>query len=224
MHKILIIEDDPLFSKTVKEIFEPSLYQIFTSSEGTLGYRLARNGQFDLILMDIMLPGITGLRIAELLRSNNIDTPILIVSSKNTLQDIVHGYEYLIDGYVTKPCNLLELKFRVKGLLARPPRTLHSAIKVADLFVDTNKGQVIRGNRTVQLRRKEYDILIYMLKNKDSLISREQIANNLWDMESDPFRGTIDVHLSNLRKKIDHGHKLKIIQTVHGVGYRICDK
>ena len=223
MYKILLVEDDLNLARSICDFFETQLYQITHISEGDKGYKNARTNIYDLLMLDVMLPKKNGLVIANQLRDNHIETPILIISTKNMVDDIVNGFCYGIDGYLTKPFSLRELKARVKALLKRPPQRANTILKAGDLTLNLDNLSVKRDKQTILLRRKEFGILKYLVNNQNKVVSKDQIMNNIWTMgDCDCTVNNLDVHISSLRAKIDRGFKTKMIQTKHGVGYTIC--
>ena len=223
MYKILLVEDDINLARSICDFFENQLYQITHIIEGDKGYKSARTNIYDLLMLDVMLPKKNGLVIANQLRDNHIETPILIISTKNMVDDIVNGFCYGIDGYLTKPFSLRELKARVSALLKRPPQNARRVLKVGDLTMNLENFSVKRENHTILLRKKEFGILKYLVSNQNKVVSKSQIMDNIWTMgDCDCSINNLDVHISSLRSKIDRGFKTKMIQTKHGVGYTIC--
>ena len=222
MYKILLVEDDLNLAKSVCDYFDSQLYQIKHFSNGEAGYKNARSNSYDLIMLDVMLPGKNGLVIANQLRRNHIETPILMISTKNLVDDIVNGFCYGIDGYLTKPFSLRELKARVGALLKRPPQNAKKFLKVGDLTMDLENYKVKRDKHNLILRKKEFKILKYMIENQNKVLSKEMIMDNIWSIGTcDCSVNNLDVHISSLRSKIDKGFDKKLIRTKHGMGYAI---
>lgn len=225
MYKILLVEDDTFLAKSVCDFFDSQLYQITHISDGENGYKIARSKEFDLIMLDIMLPGKNGLVIANQLRSNHIETPILMVSTKNMVDDIVNGFCYGIDGYLTKPFSLRELKARVTALLKRPPQPVKMTLKIGDLSMNLDNYEVKRAKKQIVLREKEFRILKFLIENQNKVVSKDQIMDNVWSIGScDCTINNLDVHISSLRSKVDKGFEKKLIKTLHGRGYVIYNK
>jgi DNA-binding response OmpR family regulator len=221
MYQILIVEDDKILAQTLKDCFERKLYHIDLIFDGENGYKYARKEKYDLLVLDWMLPKKTGVDLLKQLRFNHIDTPCLIISTRNNIQDLVTGLKSGSDGYLCKPFNLLEFKTRVNSLLKRPTATRKDILTLGDIELDTNTVQVkVRAN-PVHLRRKEFLILKYMMLNQGNTMTREQIMNNVWGPNEEPYIGSIDVHLSRIRKAIDIPFGTKYIKTVSGIGYKI---
>ena len=221
MYRILIVEDDKLLAQTLSECFERRLYHISICHEGVLGYKKARNEQYDLLILDWLLPGKTGIDTIKQLRSNEIQTPVLIITTKNNVQDIVTGLRSGSDGYLCKPFNLLEFKTRAESLLKRPPSIKKVVLKSRNLILDTNSYSVYIGKNECNLRKKEYQILKYLLENQGKTITRDQILSNVWPDDKDPYISSVDVHINRLRNKLDEKNKTAFIKTVHGFGYKI---
>ena len=219
MYKILIIEDNNQLAETIRDYFTSEHYQFTIESNGLKGLQNARNNVYDLILLDVVLPERNGFYIANALREQEIEVPILMMTEKNQVEDIEEGFSKGVDGYLPKPFNLRELKARINALLKRPPSNKDMVLKFKDIEIDTDQRVVTRDGIEIELRKKEFDILHFLLANKGRVISRDQILNNIWSIYSEPFSGTVDVHLSNIRRKLNKGGKPNIIRTIHGVGF-----
>lgn len=225
MYKLLLIEDNIDLANTVCDFFETPLYQITHVADGQVGYKLAKDENFDLIILDIMLPKKNGLVVASQLRRNHIETPILIVSTKNLVDDIVNGFCFGIDSYVTKPFSLRELKSRCLALLRRPTHSTKTKLELADLCLNLQNLKVKRDSKDIILRKKEFCMLKYLLENQNRVVTKEQLIDNIWSWnDGDCTENNLDVHISGLRGKIDKGHAQKLLHTVHGVGYTLCLK
>lgn len=225
MYKILIVEDDALLQESLAGIFASPLYQIFFEGEGLAGYKRALKGKFDLIILDIMLPGKSGYLIAKQLRGNGIDTPILMMSTKKELTDVITGFNQGIDAYVCKPFNLIELKCRAEALLKRPPRLRKETYQVGSIVIDCNNSCIKHNNKELILPNKQYEILKYLVVNNERTVTKEELLSSIWDYDSDTLANTIDVHISKLRKQLrtELDVKNEVITTVHGKGYKIVN-
>jgi len=221
MYRLLIIEDDLLLAQTLSECFDRRLYHICICLEGLKGYKKARNDKFDLLIVDWMLPQKSGIDIIKQLRLNDIQTPALIITSKNNIHDIVTALKAGSDGYLCKPFNLLEFKTRVESMLKRPPHLKKIILSHRNIFLDTNSCTTTVSGKPCLLRKKEYQILKYMLENLDTTLTREQIISNVWPDSNEPFIASVDVHINRLRKKLNSNGRNSLIQTVHGIGYKI---
>ncbi len=220
MFKILIAEDEISLAVTLKEILTRQSCQVKTVYNGSAAYKLARAEVFDLIVLDIVMPRLSGLVVARWLREKNIETPVMFLTNRKNQEDICQGMSYA-DAYLTKPFSSMEFIARVKALLSRPPRSRQNSLTFKQLQIDVDSRTVLRGNKQIPLRKKEFDILLFLAINNGFTVSREKLLNNLWGVLKDPYPGTIDVHISNIRKKIDGGFPDKIIKTVHGIGYML---
>ncbi|MCA9382840.1 response regulator transcription factor [Candidatus Dojkabacteria bacterium] len=219
MYKILIIEDNNQLAETIRDYFTSEQYQFTIENNGLKGLQTARNNTYDLILLDVVLPERNGFYIAKALREQKIEVPILMMTEKNQVEDIEEGFSKGVDAYLPKPFNLRELKARINGLLKRPPSKKDAIIKFNDIEINTDQRTVTRDGIAIGLRKKEFDILHFLVANKGRVITRDQILNNIWSIYSEPFSGTVDVHLSNIRRKLNIGGKPNIIRTIHGVGF-----
>jgi len=166
------------------------------------------------------MPRLSGLVVAKWLREKKIDTPVMFLTNRKELGDICEGMNYA-DAYLTKPFSSMEFLARVKALLTRPPGMRTTRFSFKEILIDKEARTVVRGSKQITLRKKEFDILLFLARNNGLIVSREKLLNNLWGVLQDPYPGTIDVHISNIRKKIDGGFRTKIIKTVHGVGYML---
>jgi two-component system alkaline phosphatase synthesis response regulator PhoP len=217
MYKILVVEDDRNLADTLSCYFGNRLYQIISKSDGDEGFKAARSKCFDLILLDVMLPGRSGFLVAKNLRQAGVNTPIMMISGKNSCEDILTGFQCGVDGYLCKPFNLRELKARCDALLKRIPVEQATKISVANIVLHPDRFQFTRQGNPVPLRRKEFLILKYLFEHKDKAISRTQMINELWTDEEDTQMSTLDVHISNIRRKLNAGYtkKVNVIETIH---------
>lgn len=218
MQKILIIEDNKEIADNLKLILEKN-YTVTIKVDGYSGYDYARNTKLDAIILDIRLPNMDGFEILKELRSDKINTPILLLTDLSSVGSIENGFRYGADAYLSKPFNSRELIARLKGLLNRPPTTRKTLIKVGQIEIDENTMQVKSNNKIVNLRKKEFEILVYLAQNKNIVISRDQILNNLWAIYDEPMQSTVDAHISKIRTKLQLNGKDEIIKTIHGSGY-----
>ena len=219
--KILVVDDDQELVGTLKDQLA-AFFLIETAKSGEEGEFLAQVNEYDLIILDYILPDINGLEICQKLRDNNIKTPILMLTGKGEIEEKVTALNLGIDDYLTKPFNFDELLARIRALLRRPPQTFQSnIITVGDLTIDLDKGQVWRGQKVMQLRRKELYLLEYLARNAGRVISREMILEHVWDSADEPITNTVDVHIKYLRYSIDRQFEKKLIKTIHGLGYKL---
>lgn len=220
MYEILIVEDDLPLAKTLKEYFTDSKYHITICIDGAQGYKQALQKTFDLIILDVILPQKNGLSIASSLRSSRVETPILMLTSQREINDICRGLDCGADAYLTKPFSIKELDSRIQRLLLRPPVTKKNKLEFGELTIDCERFLVKRNKRQIVLRKKEFEILAYMAQHAGTMLTRERILTAIWDNNKEPFVSTVDVHVSNIRRKLDGGFTKQYINTVHGMGFK----
>jgi DNA-binding response OmpR family regulator len=220
--KILIIEDEKQVADNLKEGLEQHRFSIDVAYNGNDGYYLAREYDYDIIILDLMLPDMDGEDLCRKLRNDGNRSFIIMLTAKKQLDNIVEGLDCGADDYLTKPFEFSELLARIRALLRRTSKHKHNILKVADITLDIEKEKVeVRGNE-VQLTKKEYMILEYLLRNRGQLVGRNQLLEHAWDRNVDIFTNVVDTHIKNLRKKL--GKSGNIIRTVYGSGYRILDE
>lgn len=221
--KILIIEDEHLIATSLKKGLEQEHYTVDIAFDGLEGYDLAASGEYDIILLDLMLPGLDGISICQKLRSENIHTPILMLTAKSQLDDKVKGFDVGADDYLTKPFAFEELLARIRALSRRPQQTTNKVLTISDLTIDTTSYQVKRGSKEIRLSSKEYSLLECLVRHAGQILNKDQIIQYVWSYESDILPNTVEVYIRNLRQKIDQPFKKKLIQTIRGFGYKITD-
>lgn len=221
--KILIVEDNEKLAKSVKEGLEQEGFAADYLLDGESGEnRLLLNSEnYDLVILDIMLPKKDGISICRELREKNINLPILMLTAKDTLDDKILGLDTGADDYLVKPFAFRELVSRIRVLLRRPQEMLPQEIETDDLKLNTSTREVFRGGKRIYLTLKEFMVLEYLMRNRNRVITRDQLYDHAWDFASDSFSNTVDVHIKNLRKKVDNGYNKKLLETIKGVGYRI---
>ncbi len=219
---ILIVEDEIKAAQYLKEALMQSGYQAESSHDGIDGLFLAQSGTFDLIILDVMLPGIDGWSFIGRLRERS-QVPVLFLTAKDAVADRVKGLELGADDYLVKPFSYAELLARVRTLLRRNPVRQQEIFELADLQVDALKRRATRGGQRIDLTNKEFALLHLLLQHKGEVMSRSQIASQVWDMNFDSDTNVVDVAIRRLRAKIDDDFTVKLIQTVRGMGYRIED-
>ena len=198
---------------------EEETYAIDVSYDGEDGLHLGSEGQYDLIILDIMLPKMDGLEILSQLRDQGRDTPILLLTAKDGVDDRVTGLNKGADDYLTKPFAFSELLARVRVLLRRGKAEVKTTLQIADLTLDLVSHNVNRGGDEIELTGKEYSLLEYFMRNQEKVLTRTMIAEHVWDYNFDTFTNVIDVYINHLRKKIDKGRESKLLHTLRGVGY-----
>ena len=181
---------------------------------------MAENEDYDLIILDVMLPKIDGVEICRQLRSKSNKTPILMLTARSTLEDKVAGLDSGADDYLTKPFAFLELRSRIQALLRRSRQEATPAIKLSDLELDPIKHKVTRAGKPIELTPKEFAVLEFLLRHKDEVVTRTMITEHVWDYNFEGMSNVVDVFMAALRRKIDKAAVTKLIHTIHGVGYK----
>lgn len=222
--KILFIEDDIKILSFVKKGLEEEGFSIDTAQDGLDGFYLASEFAYDILIIDWMLPGIQGDQLCMRLRAKKIDTPILMLTAKNTLEDKVHGLNCGCDDYLCKPFEFAELVARLNALLRRTSYGFDEIITLDTLEIMVAKREVKRSNRPIKLTNKEYDILMFLLLNKGSVLTHTQIHQKIWGINENTSSNIINVFIYHLRQKIDSEGEKRLIKTARGSGYKIDDK
>lgn len=217
--KILVVEDEKKVASFIKRGLEEEQYEVDLAHDGEEGVKMATATPYDLILMDIMLPKKDGLAAIRDIRAKGAATPVLCLTAKDTVDDIVAGLDQGSDDYLTKPFAFAELLARVRALIRRGSFDRGAEITFADLRLDPVSHKVWRSNREIDLTSKEYALLEYFMRNPGIVLTRTMIAEQVWDYTFDSFTNIIDVYVNYLRKKIDRDFDQKLIHTVRGVGY-----
>jgi two-component system, OmpR family, response regulator len=221
--RILVVEDAHKIANSIKKGLEQEHYAVDVAYTGTDGYDLASSEDYDLIILDLMLPDMDGLEICKRLREKAIHTPVLILTAKGQLQDKITGLDSGADDYLTKPFSFEELLARIRALIRRPKEMISTVLTVRDLSLDTSSYEVKRGNNNIRLSSKEFSLLEYLMRNPEKILTKEQIMAHVWDYNSDVLPNTVEVYIKNLRGKIDVPFKetKPLIHTVRGFGYKI---
>lgn len=221
---ILIIEDDLSVVNFLKKGLEEEDFSVFTETEGRSGLISAKTGCFDIILLDIMLPSVDGISICSALRAGGIKTPVIMLTAKNTVEDKISGLNSGADDYIVKPFEFEELVARMNALLRRSKEYSISRIFYSDLILDPATRKVSRRGIDIELSAKEFLLLEFLLKNRERIISEEEIIKSVWRSEADLFTNVVNVYIHHLRSKIDTGFEKKLIHTVRGAGYIIEER
>lgn len=221
--RILVVEDEESLAKRIAKILSSEKYQVDLANNGNTGLELALTDEYDLLLLDIMLPEVDGIEILQYLRSEDIKTPVLMLTARNEIYDKVAGLDAGADDYLTKPFAPPELLARIRSLLRRTSEVKTTLLRIGGISVNTSTHEVFRDNQAVGLTAKEYAILEFLLYNINRVVSRLSIAEHVWGDNFDLFTMTnfVDVHIKNLRKKLGDDQDKKLIQTIRGVGYII---
>ena len=219
--RILLIEDEVKLASFIKRGLVAERYAVDVAKDGRSGLELAQTYQYDLILLDLMLPGMDGSDVLRRIRKENSSVPVLIVSARDTVNDKVANMETGADDYLTKPFAFAELLVRIKALMRRGPVNRASTIRISDLELDRLSQQVKRAGQRIELTAKEYALLEYLMSNAGRVLSRNMIIEHVWDQSFDGITNIVDVYIRHLRSKVDTGHDSKLLKTVRGVGYSI---
>ena len=222
MTSILIVEDDTDICDFLQELLGDEGYEVQTANDGATALRVAGKSKPDLVLLDLILPKISGETVCRQLKKKFADLPILIISARGDKSDIVRGLELGADDYITKPFVEEELLARIKANLRRI-ETHEENIKVADLVLNNKTFEVKRADKSIQLTPKEYKLLQYLMINKNRILSREMILNRIWLYSPDIESRAVDVYIGYLREKIDKGFRNRLIHTIRGFGYKISE-
>ncbi|PJC80117.1 DNA-binding response regulator [Candidatus Roizmanbacteria bacterium CG_4_8_14_3_um_filter_36_12] len=221
--RILIIEDEHRIANSIKKGLEQENYAVDIAYDGNDGFDLAATEEYDVIILDLMLPGMDGTDICQSLRKNKVHTPILILTAKGQIQDKVKGLDNGADDYLTKPFSFEELLARIRALTRRPKTTLGEVLTVSDLIFNPKTFEVKRFGKLIKLSNKEFSLLEYLMRNKARILTKDQIIGHVWDYDADILPNTVEVYIRNLRNKIDLPFKKKkpLIITIRGFGYKI---
>ena len=217
--KLLIVEDDRTVGQYVQHGFEEQQYQADLVDDGMEALRLISGGMYDLVVLDLRLPGMSGVEVVRTLRDRGVTVPILVLTAQDSVDTKVQALRAGADDYVTKPFAFEELLARVEAISRRPKQMAPPVHKVADLEVDTAMREVRRDGKRIDVTPKEYTVLEYLVRHTGRVMSRTLIAEYAWDYHFDPGTNIVDVVINRLRKKIDHGFSRKLLHTVRGVGY-----
>lgn len=222
--RILVIEDEQEIRDFLKRSLEEECFVVDAAEDGARGLFLAQTNDYDLIVLDNVLPKKSGLEVCQALRAEGRSTPVIIVSVKNETVTKVDLLNAGADDYLTKPFSLQELLARIRALLRRPQGVTSEVLTIADITLDTKRHVLHHANQEVYLTRKEFMLLEYLMRNPGIVLSRAMIMEHVWDMNADPFSNTIESHILSLRRKLDQPHPHKLIQTVPGRGYKISSE
>ena len=217
---VLIVEDDPSVLRFLRQATEEAGYAPQTARDGMVGLRCAKDNAFDIILLDVMLPGMNGFEVCRRLRATGNRTPILIITAKDALEDKVEGLDAGADDYIVKPFHIKELLARMRALLRRGAAS-PCVLAIEDLTLDPATRLGSRAGKTINLSSTEYALLEYMMRNAGQVLSRAMVLDHVWQYDFDGNDNVLDVYISYLRRKIDRGHAVPLIHTVRGIGYRM---
>lgn len=214
--RILVVEDEHKIANSIKKGLEQEFYAVDISYDGEEGYDLASSENYDLIILDLMLPKLSGIEICHKLRGEKIHTPILILTAKGLVNDKVEGLDAGADDYLTKPFAFEELLARVRALVRRPQKTMDLELRAKNLELNTTTYEVRKDGKMVNLSRKEYSLLEYLMGHPNQILTKDQIISHVWDYDADILPNTVEVYIGYLRNKIGKD----LIKTVRGFGYK----
>jgi DNA-binding response OmpR family regulator len=221
--RILVVEDEHRIATALKKGLEQESYAVDLAFDGKTGLDLAIGEEFDLIILDRLLPEMDGIEICKEVRKNNIHTPILLLTAKGQTIDKVEGLDAGADDYLVKPFAFEELLARIRALQRRPRQTQGQILSLEDLSLDIKMFEVKRKERIINLSSKEFALLEYMMRHAKKTLSKEQIITHVWNYDSDVLPNTVEVYIGYLRNKIDKPFRKKLINTIRGFGYRLGD-
>jgi two-component system copper resistance phosphate regulon response regulator CusR len=222
--RCLLIEDERKVADFVSRGLRAERFALDIAHDGNAGWDFASRFEYDLIILDLMLPGLSGTDLLTRLRKQNSRTPVLILTARDTTADKVRHFDAGADDYLTKPFAFAELLVRVRALLRRGPINQSSVLRVADLELDRLSQQVRRASKRIELTSKEYSLLEYLMANAGRVLSRTMIIEHVWDQSFHGLTNIVDVYVRHLRSKVDDPHAMKLIKTVRGSGYSVSDE
>lgn len=224
--RILVIEDEHKVAEALKKGLEAEYYEVTLAQTGEEGFFQLSSETFDLVILDLMLPGRDGLEVLTTLRKRGIETPVLVLTARDTIEDRVRGLDSGADEYLIKPFAFPELLARIRLLLRRGRGDALLRLKLADLEMDLVTRRVTRGEEILELTGREFDLLEYLLRHQGHIVSREMLARDVWQVKdrSTPIDNVIDVHVARLRRKIDGPFERKLVKTVRGVGFMMQEE
>ena len=217
--RILLVEDEPSAAKILAKGLREQTYAVDIAADGEVALEQAYLNDYDLVILDVMLPGKDGFEVCRQLRANGSAVPILMLTARDEVENRIEGLDTGADDYLTKPFDFHELLARVRALLRRGPALQSAIINIADLAIDTRARQVWRAETPVELTAKEYALLEYLARRANEVVSRADIAEHVWDENFDPFSNLIEVYIQRLRRKVDEDSAVKLIRTRRGEGY-----
>lgn len=220
--RILVVEDEHRIAQAIKQGLEQEAYAVDLCFAGDEGLRAATTEDYDVILLDVMMPGMDGIAVCRNLRQQGIHTPVLLLTAKDQSHDIVNGLDAGADDYLPKPFSFEVLLARVRALLRRPAETQQEVLRADNLTLTPSSRRVVRNNQPINLSAKEYGILEYLLRNKGRVVSKNNIISHVWDFDADVLPNNVEVFITYLRNKVDKPfHDAPLIKTVRGFGYTI---
>jgi DNA-binding response OmpR family regulator len=222
MH-ILVVEDEPQIAHIVKRALEHDMHIVEVALDGAEGLEKAEADTFDVIVLDVLLPGLNGIDFCRKLRQERVHTPVLMLTARDAVEHRIQGLDAGADDYLTKPFAIGELQARVRALGRRPADLETELLVTGDLSVSMRTHSIQRAGREIDLSHKEFALLEYLMRHKGQVMTRDQILEHVWGYDYSPTANVVDIYIHYLRRKIDKTHKQKLIRTVRGVGYSIAD-
>lgn len=217
--RVLVVEDEKKIADFIRRGLKEEGYSVDVAYDGEQGHFLSSANEYDLVILDLMLPKIDGITLCRQLRKERRAIPIIMLTAKDAVKDKVLGLDSGADDYITKPFAFEELLARIRVALRKKDSDMSTRIKVDDLELDFISHKVTRSGKEIELTNKEYSLLEYLMKNADTVVTRTMISEHVWDISFDTFTNVIDVYVNYLRNKIDSGHEKKLLHTIRGRGY-----
>ena len=221
---ILVVEDERRLAQVVRKVLEEEGHTVDVTHDGEEGLAMAMDGSHDVILLDVLLPGIDGFEVCRSLRASRVDTPVLLLTALDAVEDRVRGLDAGADDYLPKPFAFQELLARLRALGRRRVQAREpDQLQTADLMLDLRRRRAVRDGRPIDLSPKEFALLEFLMRNQGRVVTRTQILDHVWGYDYSPDSNLVDVYVTYLRRKIDRGHGQKLIRTVRGAGYAVGD-
>lgn len=222
--RVLVVEDEPQIADFIARGLRENGYAVDVASDGEEAMHWPAVAAFDLIILDVMLPAVDGVTVCRAWRRQGLRTPVLMLTARDAIEDRVRGLDSGADDYLAKPFAFAELLARLRALARREPALTGNELRVGDLVMNTATREVQRTGETIDLTAKEFSLLEYLMRHPDQVLTRTMIAEHVWNYDFEGATNVIDVHIKNLRKKIDAGRQPSLIRTVRGAGYKISDR
>lgn len=220
--KILLAEDDLRLARAVRRVFEEETHQVDIAGSGPVAIESARRGNYDVMILDVMLPEVDGFEVCKRMRTVGVQTPVLMLTARTDVQDRVKGLDAGADDYMVKPFAVVELLARVRALSRRAARSANaSELKAGDLKLDVSRHSAVRGDAEIELTVKEFQLLELLLRHQGQVLTRTQILDHVWQYDRDFASNVVDIYIHYLRNKVDKGFDTQLIHTIRGVGYML---
>ena len=221
---ILLVEDERRLAQAVRRLLEEESHTVDVAYDGDDGLAMAMDGSHDVVILDVLLPGMDGIEVCKAMRTARVDTPVLLLTALDSVDDRVRGLDAGADDYLSKPFAFQELLARLRALGRRrvQPRE-PDRLETADLVLDLQRRRAVRSGKVIELSPKEFALLEFLLRNEGRVVTRSQILDHVWGFEYSPDSNLVDVYVTYLRRKVDRGHDRRLIRTVRGVGYALGD-